>query len=234
MGCGASSIMSSLNSYTAPYSPREELANAITHGVGFFVAIAALVYMINVMSVEHSLWQKTGIVVYGISLILMFLSSTLYHATSHPKTKQLFKRFDHCAIYLVIAGTYTPMLTISIQGTLPDTLLVIVWSMALLGVIFKAFYAGRFKRFSIISYLIMGWLSVLVIYQLYQVLTLVAFILLLLGGAAYSVGVIFYINKRIPFNHAIWHGFVFIGAISHCWMIAGYVLAGGGLSPVNP
>lgn len=216
--------MSYSESYIAPYSPREELANAITHGVGFFVAFAALIYMINVTPLEYSVRQKTGIVVYGISLMLMFLLSTLYHAVSHPKAKRVLKHFDHCAIYLLIAGTYTPMLTIALQSTLSEVVLIIVWVMALLGVIFKAFFAGRFKRFSVATYLLMGWLSVVVIYQLYQVLEIAGLLLLLAGGGAYSLGVIFYVNKRIPFNHAIWHCFVIVGALCHCWLIAGYVL----------
>lgn len=211
-------------SYLAPYSPREELANALTHGFGFLIAIAALVYMLSVTPLEHSARQKVGVVVYGVSLILMFLSSTLYHAVSHSKAKQILKRFDHCAIYLLIAGTYTPMLTITIQNTLSNVVLIVVWVMAVLGVVFKAFFTGRFERFSVVAYLVMGWLGVLVMNQLYLVLTTAGFILLLAGGAAYSVGVIFYVNKRIPFNHAIWHCFVFIGAMSHCWLIAGHVL----------
>ncbi len=211
-------------SYLAPYSPREELANALTHGFGFLIAIAALVYMLSVTPLEHSARQKVGVVVYGVSLILMFLSSTLYHAVSHSKAKQILKRFDHCAIYLLIAGTYTPMLTITIQNTLSNVVLIVVWVMAVLGVVFKAFFTGRFERFSVVAYLVMGWLGVLVMNQLYLVLTTAGFILLLAGGAAYSVGVIFYVNKRIPFNHAIWHCFVFIGAMSHCWLIVGHVL----------
>ena len=211
-------------SYLAPYSPREELANALTHGFGFLIAIAALVYMLSVTPLEHSARQKVGVVVYGVSLILMFLSSTLYHAVSHSKAKQILKRFDHCAIYLLIAGTYTPMLTITIQNTLSNVVLIVVWVMAVLGVVFKAFFTGRFERFSVVAYLVMAWLGVLVMNQLYLVLTTAGFILLLAGGAAYSVGVIFYVNKRIPFNHAIWHCFVFIGAMSHCWLIAGHVL----------
>jgi len=221
--------MSYNDSYIAPYSPSEELANAITHGVGFMVAIAALVYMISVTPLEYSVQQKAGIVVYGVSLILMFLSSTLYHAISQPKAKQLFKRFDHCAIYLLIAGTYTPMLTIAIESPLSDLVLIVVWTMAVFGVVFKAFFAGRFKRFSVASYLVMGALSLLVIYQLYQVLDAAAFSLLLIGGSAYVVGVVFYVNKRIAFNHAIWHGFVCIGALSHCWLVAGYLLSGNTL-----
>lgn len=214
----------------APYSPREEFANALTHGVGFFVAVAALVYMINVAPAELSGWQKAGVVVYGVSLNLMFLTSTLYHAISHAGAKKVLKRFDHCAIYLLIAGSTTPLLSILIESPTANVVLIVVWSMAVVGVFFKVFFAGRFKWISVGTYLLMGWLLLVVIYPLYQALATAGFVLLLAGGFAYTVGVIFYVNKRIPYNHAIWHGFVFIGAISHCWLIAVYVLNGSQIS----
>ena len=217
-------------SYIAPYSAREELANALTHGVGFLVAVAALVHMIDAAPLHLSGWQKTGVVVYGVSLILMFLASTLYHGVSHPVAKQVLKRCDHCAIYLLIAGSFTPLLTIPIESRSANVVLIVVWSMALVGVVFKAFFAGRFKWISVGTYLLMGWLGLPVVYQLYQALPTAGFALLVTGGLAYTVGVIFYVSKNIPFNHAIWHCFVFIGAASHCWLIAGHVLNGSQVS----
>lgn len=211
-------------SYTAPYSPREELANALTHGVGFLVAVEALVHMIDVAPLQLSAWQKTGVVVYGISLVLMFLVSTLYHAVSHPGAKQVLKRCDHCAIYLLIAGSFTPLMTIPIESRSANVVLIVVWTMAVIGVVFKAFFAGRFKWISVGTYMFMGWLGLPVVYQLYQALPAAGFALLVAGGLAYSIGVIFYVNKNILFNHAIWHCFVFVGAASHCWLIVGYVL----------
>lgn len=214
----------------APYSRREEFANAITHGIGCViavVAVAVLVHMINATPLELGVWQKTGVVVYGISLISMFLTSTLYHAASHPGAKQLLKRCDHCAIYFLIAGSLTPLLTIPIQSLSATAVLITVWSMAVIGIVFKAFFAGRYKWLSVGSYLVMGWLSLAVIGQLYQALSTASFALLMGGGLAYSFGVIFYLNKNIPFNHAIWHCFVFVGAMSHCWLIAGLLRTGG-------
>lgn len=210
--------------YIASYSPREELANALIHGVGFLVAVVALVHMIDVAPLQLSAWQKTGVVVYGISLILMFLVSTLYHAVSHPGAKQVLKRCDHCAIYLLIAGSFTPLMTIPIESRSANVVLIVVWTMAVIGVVFKAFFAGRFKWISVGTYMFMGWLGLPVVYQLYQALPAAGFALLVAGGLAYSIGVIFYVNKNIPFNHAIWHCFVFLGAASHCWLIAGHVL----------
>jgi|TARA_B100000315_G_scaffold232148_1_gene244109 hemolysin III len=217
-------------SYIAPYSPREELANALTHGIGFLFAVAALVYMINVAPLQLSAWQKAGVVVYAVSLILMFLVSTLYHAVSHPKAKTVLKRLDHCAIYLLIAGSFTPLLTIPIETPSAKAVLIVIWSMALVGVGFKAFFAGRFKWISTATYLLMGWLSVVVIYPLYQALATPGFLLLVVGGVAYTVGVIFYVNQKIPFNHAIWHCFVVMGAVSHCWLVVKYVLNGSLIS----
>ncbi|MDC1144883.1 hemolysin III family protein [Porticoccaceae bacterium] len=208
------------------YSAAEEFTNALTHGIGFLISVAALIYMIAIMPAHYSPLQKTGAVAYGISLMLMFLTSTLYHAATKPKVKDVLKRLDHSAIYLLIAGTYTPLLTISLNSVTATVLLIIIWSAALIGVIFKAFFAGRFKWFSVSTYLAMGWAAVFVIYELFLVMAPPGFLLLLIGGAAYSIGVIFYVTKAIAFNHAIWHCFVLIGALSHCWLILEYVLDG--------
>jgi len=209
------------------YSAAEEFTNALTHGAGFLISVVALIYMILIMPSDYSVLQKTGAVAYGVSLMLMFLTSTLYHAANKPKAKDVLKRLDHSAIYLLIAGTYTPLLTISLNSVTATVLLIIIWCAALAGVIFKAFFAGRFKWFSVSTYLAMGWAAVLVIYELFLVMVPPGFLLLLVGGAAYSIGVIFYVTKAIAFNHTIWHCFVLIGALSHCWLILEYVIKGG-------
>ncbi|MGB0908087.1 MAG: PAQR family membrane homeostasis protein TrhA [Maricaulaceae bacterium] len=209
------------------YSPREEFANALTHGVGFLVSASALVYMMRVMPPSYSAVQTVGVIVYGVSLMLMFLSSTLYHAINHPNAKPALKRFDHCAIYLLIAGTYTPIFTIAVQSNLSIVILIIVWGMAVIGVVFKAFFAGRFERLSVGVYLAMGWIGAVMLYKVYQDMETAAFALLLGGGLLYSAGVIFYVNKRIPFNHAIWHCFVAGGALCHCLLIAKYIVGAG-------
>jgi hemolysin III len=211
--------------FIAPgYSAAEEVANALTHGIGLLISVVALIYMINIMPTDYSMLQKTGAVVYGVSLILMFLTSTLYHAISQPNAKDILKRLDHSAIYLLIAGTYTPILTIALNNVPATILLIILWSAAVAGVVFKAFFAGRFKWFSISTYVAMGWSAVFVIYELFLVISAPGFVLLMVGGAAYSIGVIFYVSKSIVFNHAIWHCFVLIGALSHCWFVLEYVL----------
>ena len=209
------------------YSAAEEIANALTHGVGTLIAAGAFIYIMAIMPADYTVLQKTGAMAYGISLILMFLTSTLYHAAKKTSVKDVLKRLDHSAIYLLIAGTYTPLLTISLHGLSAKVLLILIWSAAFAGIIFKAFFAGRFKWFSVTTYLAMGWAAVFVIYELFLVMAPPGFLLLLVGGAAYSIGVIFYVNKAIAFNHTIWHCFVLIGALSHCWLIIRYVLNSG-------
>tara|TARA_B100000768_G_scaffold156571_1_gene154202 strand:+ start:506 stop:1192 length:687 start_codon:yes stop_codon:yes gene_type:complete len=214
-----------IDSIVAPaYSVAEEFANTLTHGVGLLVSVGALSYMMTTLPTDYSALQKTGVVAYGVSLVLMFLTSTLYHAITKPNAKGVLKRLDHCAIYLMIAGTYTPILTISLDSPAAHKLLVFIWSAAIAGVVFKAFFAGRFKWFSVTTYVAMGWSSVFVIYELYLVIAPPGFGLLMAGGIAYSIGVIFYVAKAVAFNHAIWHCFVLMGALSHCWLILEYVI----------
>ena len=206
------------------YTFAEEVANVITHGLAFLASLLVFFYFIDIIPLEYSYGQKTAIIIYSLTLMLMFLSSTLYHAANNPSVKQFLKRLDHCSIYLLIAGTYTPLLTIFIPGTMSIIILVAVWLMAVIGIFFKIFFIGRFKKISITTYLLMGWLGVLLINKINKVLDPAGLYLILAGGIAYSVGVVFYINKHIPFNHAIWHCFVIMGAFIHCWFIAENVL----------
>ena len=205
------------------YSSSEEFANVVTHGLAFIVSLLAFFYLIGVMPLELSISQKASIIIYGLSLMLMFLSSTLYHAVINPLIKQILKQLDHCSIYLLIAGTYTPILTIVIPGTISRLILLTVWIMAAVGIVFKIFFIGRFKKISIGFYLAMGWLSVLLINKIFQNLGFSGISLILAGGVVYSAGVVFYINKRIPFNHALWHCFVIVGAFIHFYFIDKYV-----------
>lgn len=210
-----------------PFYPYEEVANAISHGLGMLAAIVATVFML--LKATHSLahlsdGQIAAVAVYGGSMILLFLCSTLYHSAIEPTRKAMLNRFDHCAIYLLIAGSYTPFLTITLQTTLSEVLLIVVWSLAAVGIVFKIFFIDRFPRLSLATYLLMGWLSLIAIYQLYQVAPLPLIYLLLAGGLSYSIGTIFYAIHRIPYNHAIWHLFVLAGAALHCIAIWCYVI----------
>lgn len=206
------------------YTLGEEIANAVTHGLGTAAAIVALTLMIVKALPALSGWQMAGIAVYGGSMISLFLSSTLYHSLTHPAAKAVLKRFDHSMIYLLIAGTYTPFLMITLQSAMAKALLVIIWSLALAGVLFKIFFVHRFKRASLITYLAMGWLSLLVVYELYEALPSPAFNLLLAGGLSYTLGAAFYAAKQYRYTHAIWHLFVLGGAACHCVSIAAYVI----------
>ncbi len=202
------------------YSVREEIANSVTHALGMIGSIVGLVLLLNkVLDQDANTLTVFSMSVYGSSLILLFLASTLYHAIPYPKTKRGLKTFDHCAIYLLIAGSYTPFLLVSLRTPLAMGLMGVIWSVALIGIVAKIAFVYRFKKLSLYTYLGMGWLSLVVIYQLALTLNAGGLILLALGGGLYSLGVIFYVSKRIPFNHAIWHVFVIGGAASHFFAI---------------
>jgi hemolysin III len=200
------------------YSLAEEVANSISHGIGLVFGIVGLVLLlVQAVDANASAMAITSYSLYGGSMILLFLASTLYHAIPHQRAKMWLKKFDHCAIYLLIAGTYTPFLLVGLNSPLSRGLMIVIWSLALLGILFKLTIAHRFKVLSLVTYLTMGWLSLIVVYQLAIKLSVGGVTLLALGGVVYSLGVIFYVCKRIPYNHAIWHGFVLGGSVCHFW-----------------
>ncbi len=207
------------------YSLAEEIANSISHGLGFIFGIVGLVLLLS-QAVESraDTLAITSYSLYGGSMILLFLASTLYHAIPHPRAKLWLQKLDHCAIYILIAGTYTPFLLVGLKSPLAHGLLVVIWSLALSGVLFKLAFIHRFEALSVITYMLMGWLSLVVIYQLALKLPAGGIWLLAAGGIVYSLGVIFYVSKRIPYNHAIWHGFVLGGSICHFLAIYLYVM----------
>ncbi|KMK80140.1 hemolysin [Pectobacterium atrosepticum ICMP 1526] len=216
--------MMSKNAQMSDYSLAEEIANSISHGIGVIFGIVGLVLLL-VQAVNNDAGSVaiTSYSLYGGSIILLFLASTLYHAIPSPRIKPWLKKFDHCAIYLLIAGTYTPFLLIGLDSPLAHGLMVVIWSMALFGVIFKLAFAHRFEVLSLITYLVMGWLSLVVIYQMVMKLSAGSVTLLAVGGVVYTLGVIFYASKRIPYNHAIWHGFVLGGSVCHFLAIYLYI-----------
>ncbi|ELV8760588.1 hemolysin III family protein [Vibrio fluvialis] len=206
------------------YSVKEEVANAISHGVGLILGIVGLVLLL-VKAVDHRADALTivSMSIYGGSMIALFLASTLYHAIPHQNAKRWLKTFDHCAIYLLIAGSYTPFLLVSLRTPLAFGLMIVIWSIALIGIIMKIAFVYRFKRLSLVTYLAMGWLSLIAIYQLALNLDVGGLTLLAAGGVVYSLGVIFYVAKRIPYNHAIWHAFVLAGCACHFLAIYLYI-----------
>lgn len=205
------------------YSITEEIANAVSHGIGALLSVAGLTLLVTYAAMQQDAVKVTSFAIYGATLILAFLSSTLYHAFIHEQAKKLFKLFDHCSIYLLIAGTYTPLMLVTLAGTLGYTLLALIWTIAIGGIIFKVTCGHKYKITSLITYVGMGLLSLTVIHKLYQSLPAGGLALLAIGGACYLFGVIFYVQKRIPFNHAIWHLFVLAGAACHFFLMLFYV-----------
>ncbi|GGI84909.1 channel protein hemolysin III family subfamily YqfA [Shewanella gelidii] len=204
---------------TAKYSLKEELANTLTHALGTVMGVIGLIAMLTKGWPQLSSIQITGVTLYGASIILLFLCSTLYHGVQSPYLKKQLKVADHCAIFLLIAGTYTPLVLISLQHADVNWVLISIWLLALGGIIFKVFFTGRFQWLSLSLYLLMGWLCMFVVDDLVTSLNQLGFNLLLSGGLLYSLGIIFYVGKKIPYNHAIWHLFVLGGAFCHFFCI---------------
>ncbi|CDT83824.1 Hemolysin III [Vibrio coralliirubri] len=211
-------------SSASEYSDIEERANAITHGLGVVLGVVGLILLlIRAFDYQADMLTVASMAIYGSSIILLFLASTLYHSITTEKTKRLLKTLDHCAIYLLIAGSYTPFLLVGLRTPLAMGLMAIIWGIALVGIIMKIAFVYRFKRLSLFIYLAMGWLSLIVVYQLAMNIEIGGLVLLALGGVIYSLGVIFYVAKRIPYNHAIWHLFVLAGCACHFFAIYLYV-----------
>jgi hemolysin III len=209
---------------THTYSKKEEIANAITHGIGSLWSIAALTALIIFASLYGNAWHIVSFTVYGTTMVLLYLSSTLVHSFPAGKWKDLFEIFDHTSIYLFIAGTYTPFTLTVIQGTLGWTLFGIVWGIALAGAIFKSFFTKRFLYLSTVFYIAMGWIIVIAWKPLTNALHTNGVLLLVIGGLLYSVGTIFYVWRGFIFHHAVWHLFVLAGTIFHFFVIILYVL----------
>lgn len=197
----------------------EEIVNSITHGIGALLSIVALIVLVMVAAKQDDPLHLISFSIYGSSLVLMYLSSTLYHSFSSPRMKNLFARFDHVSIFLLIAGTYTPILLTSIRGVWGWSLFGVIWGIALTGAVIRAIYLTRFRKLMVAVYLLMGWLFVLAGKQVYLSMPSVSVTFLVLGGLAYSVGVIFYMWRNLPYGHGIWHLFVLAGSILHFFAI---------------
>lgn len=204
-------------------SPFEEKLNTITHAIGALFGIAALVLLI-VYNTEKTPWSLFSVIVYGISIILLFSASTVYHAVKGDKRKYYFRIVDHINIYFLIAGTYTPVCLIALNDSLGWTIFWVVWGIAAFGAILKLFFTGRFELFSTLLYLVMGWLIVFDFTNLSKSLGSDGILFLFAGGLSYTVGIVFYLVQKIPFNHVIWHLFVLAGAFFHFLMIFFYVI----------
>jgi hemolysin III len=211
-----------------PYSVAEEIANSLSHGAGVLFGVIALLLLVLKSVEANDMLRIVAFSIYGASIVALFLASTLYHAIPMPRAKSVLKLVDHCAIYLLIAGTYTPFLLLTLGDVFGAVLMVIIWSLAVGGIIFKIFFLHRFHNLSLALYLGMGWLAVVASYELLANLPQSGIALLLGGGILYSLGTIFYKVNRIPFNHAIWHLFVLAACVCHFLVVYFYVLPVGG------
>ena len=193
----------------------EEIANSITHGLGVCLSIIGTIFLLIHTTENGDPWRIIGFIIYGASLTILYLCSTIYHSLKHSRAKAIFRRLDHSAIYLLIAGTYTPVILISLRTTWVIYLLPVVWAMAIIGVYIKIFYIHRYERLTLAYYIIMGWMALIAAKPLFNSIPIESFVWIILGGVAYTTGVIFYTWNRLPFNHTIWHGFVLAGSFSH-------------------
>lgn len=193
------------------YGKKEEFWNAMTHGIGAVLTIPATLLLVQKALISGSTIELISYIIFGISMFMLYLASTLYH--SWPTHKVFFKKMDHSSIFLLIAGTYTPIALIAINGKLGLILFVIEWGLALIGILLKQFLIHQFKALSLVVYIAMGWLAIFVYKPILEHITIAGFLTLLAGGISYTVGTYFYKNKKIPYNHAIWHVFVMGGSL---------------------
>jgi hemolysin III len=209
---------------TAEYTLAEEITNSITHGLGVLFSITALALLVAYSAMNGDVWHMVSSCIYGSSLIIMYSASTLYHSVFHIKAKAVLKQLDHAAIYILIAGTYTPYFLVSLRDTSVWFLFPLIWTFAFLGVLFEFVHIKALKKISLVLYLGMGWLAVFLINPMMETIETNGLILLLAGGGAYTLGVAFYVWEKLPFNHAIWHLFVLAGSVLHFCSIFIYVI----------
>jgi hemolysin III len=206
------------------YDSKEEKLNVISHGIGLVLSIVALVLLVVYSSVYGSSWHIVSFSIYGASLILLYSASTFYHYVQNPKLRHKLNIFDHAAIYILIAGTYTPFTLVVLKGWIGWTIFSVSWLLAILGVIFKIYYTGKYDKISTIAYVLMGWLIIFAIKPLVNNFPIEGLLWLLAGGIFYTVGAILYSIKNMKYNHAIFHIFVLLGSFSHFIAIFFYVL----------
>lgn len=197
----------------------EEIANSITHGIGTLLSIAALVLLIVFAAIKGNAWHVVSFTIFGSTLVLLYLSSTLYHSFSNPKIKNIFARFDHAAIFFLIAGTYTPILLSNLRGVLGWTLFFIIWGLAIAGAVIRSIYLTRFRKLMVAIYVMMGWMFVFAIRTMLEITPADSLMFLFIGGGLYTIGVIFYVWRSLPYGHGIWHLFVLGGSIMHFFAV---------------
>jgi hemolysin III len=197
----------------------EELANSLTHGVGLALSIAGFVVLVVLAAMRGSAWRIVSCAVYGSTLICLYTASTLYHSIHSPRLKRVLKICDHSAIYLLIAGTYTPFLLVNLRGSWGWSLFAVIWGLAMAGILFKVWFVEHFSVLSTVVYVLMGWLALVAVKPMLLSIPHSGLLWLLAGGVLYTVGVVFYAWKKVPYNHAIWHGFVLAGSSCHYFAV---------------
>ncbi|RLB73392.1 MAG: hemolysin III family protein [Deltaproteobacteria bacterium] len=212
---------------TTNYSVGEEIANSITHGVGALLSIGGLAVLVGFASLRGDAWHIASCSIFGTTLILLYVASTLYHSIPMPDVKVILRMIDHSAIYLLIAGTYTPFLLVNLRGPWGWSLLATIWGIAIVGILLKTTSFGRLPGVSLSLYLAMSWLIIIAIKPMLAVLDRGGLELLLLGGLTYTAGIIFYCWEKLPYSHAIWHLFVLAGSCFHFFAILFYIIPNG-------
>ncbi len=206
-------------SYTHGYSLGEEIFNSISHGAGAALSIAGTVVLIVCSAIYSDAWAVVSASIYGASLIMLYTMSTLYHAITHKVAKRVFRVFDHNTIFFLIAGTYTPYTLVTLRGAFGWVLFGIIWAAAILGIVLTSINLEKYRRFSTVCYLIMGWVVVIAIKPMIDNLSTVALAFLFIGGAFYTLGTIFYVLKKYRYMHSIWHLFVIGGSVFHYFSV---------------
>lgn len=225
-------MSSDVQQHEAVHSVAEEIANSVTHGIGALFSVAGLTMLLIYALMAKDPWVIFGVTVFGSTLVLMYLASTLYHAFPQPGVKRVFRKIDHCAIYLLIAGTYTPFLLVSLRGPWGWSLFAVLWTIALAGCFFKVAFIdagahlGWWDKVSTGLYVAMGWAIVIALKPTLELVPHAALILMALGGLAYTGGVVFYLWQRLPYNHAIWHLFVIAGSTLHFFAVFFFIIPG--------
>ncbi|WP_233897645.1 PAQR family membrane homeostasis protein TrhA [Tenacibaculum piscium] len=205
------------------YSAKEEKLNVLTHGFGLLLAIIAFPFLILKSVVYQDFWQVVSFGIYGFSLLILYTASTFYHASKNATIRRRLNIFDHASIYVLIAGSYTPFCLVILPEKTGWYLFIFVWLFALLGVVLKLFFTGKYDKLSTILYLIMGWQVLFLIKPLMDNLASEGLFFLIAGGIFYTIGAVLYSIKKVPYNHAIFHVFVLLGSFSHFWAIFKYV-----------
>jgi hemolysin III len=207
-----------------PQTLGEEIANSVTHGVGLLLSVAALSFLAVATAATGDPWRVSGASVYGATLVLLYATSTLYHALPGQRVKAVFQRLDHAAIYLLIAGTYTPFVLVPLRGGWGWSLFAVVWSLAVLGIVLKSVFGIRLAALSTVVYIVMGWLVVIAAGPLAARVPAAGLRWLVAGGVLYTLGVVFFAWERVRYSHAVWHLFVLAGSVAHFWAVARYAL----------